>query len=147
MTGQERRVVVVICFLFLLGSAAHWYRKSGSVGGDAGGALPAARIGAAAARYTAVRAGLADRNDGPTVDPASPVDVNRCRAAELVALPGIGAVKADAIIDWRRTHGPFRAVDDLDSVPGIGPATVERIRLRVTVGEAGRTAPRDGGEE
>jgi competence protein ComEA len=51
---------------------------------------------------------------------------------QLDALPGVGPVTAQRILDHRATHGPFRSADDLDAVPGIGPARVEQLRDLVT---------------
>jgi len=51
---------------------------------------------------------------------------------ELDALPGIGPVTAQKILDWRQEHGPFRSVDDLDAIPGVGPARIEQLRDLVT---------------
>jgi competence protein ComEA len=51
---------------------------------------------------------------------------------QLDALPGIGPVTAQKILDHRHRHGPFRSVDDLDAVAGIGPARVEQLRELVT---------------
>ena len=51
---------------------------------------------------------------------------------ELEALPGIGPVTAQKIVDYRTEHGPFQSVDDLDAVPGIGPTRVEQLRELVT---------------
>jgi competence protein ComEA len=51
---------------------------------------------------------------------------------QLDALPGIGPVTAQKILDWRQTHGPLRSADDLDAIPGIGPARVEQLRDLVT---------------
>ena len=51
---------------------------------------------------------------------------------QLDALPGVGPVTAQKIIDYRTEHGPFRSVDDLDQVPGIGPTRVENLRDLVT---------------
>ena len=47
-------------------------------------------------------------------------------------IAGIGPVTAQKIVAWRDAHGPFRSVDDLDAVPGIGPARVEQLRELVT---------------
>jgi competence protein ComEA len=62
-----------------------------------------------------------------------PVDLNRASAADLEALPGIGPALAQAIIDHRQQHGPFRSVDDLADVRGIGPAKMEQLRPLVKV--------------
>lgn len=57
-----------------------------------------------------------------------PLDLNTADLAALQTLPGIGAVKAQAIIDWRDQNGLFTSVDDLLSMTGIGPVTVEALR-------------------
>ena len=65
--------------------------------------------------------------------PASPVDLNRATLAELDTLPGVGPATATAIIAWRDENGRFRRVDDLLEVPGIGPTRLERLRPLVRV--------------
>jgi len=62
-----------------------------------------------------------------------PMDINLADSGALRVLPGIGEVKAQSIVDWREAHGPFTTVEGLDDVPGIGAATVERIRPFVHV--------------
>lgn len=57
-----------------------------------------------------------------------PVDLNTAGLLALQTLPGIGEVKAQAIIDWRDQNGLFTSADDLLAVTGIGPVTVEAIR-------------------
>ncbi len=71
---------------------------------------------------------------GATAGPAAPAKVSLASATleQLDALPGIGPVTAQKIIDWRSAHGPLRSVDDLDAVPGIGPARIEQLRDLVT---------------
>ena len=51
---------------------------------------------------------------------------------QLDSLPGVGPVTAQRIIDYRTEHGPFASVDDLDAVPGIGPARLDQLRELVT---------------
>lgn len=72
----------------------------------------------------------------PTAGPpgAAVVDLNRASVKELEALPGIGPTRATAIVRWRGEHGSFETVEDLLEVPGIGPATLERLRALVGVG-------------
>jgi competence protein ComEA len=60
--------------------------------------------------------------------PAGKVSLSSATAEQLDALPGIGPVTAQKILDFRTQHGGFRSVDDLDAVPGIGPARVEQLR-------------------
>lgn len=48
------------------------------------------------------------------------VDINTAGLEELMALPGIGEKRAQAILDYREEHGPFEYVEDLIQVPGIG---------------------------
>lgn len=62
-----------------------------------------------------------------------PVDLNEADAAELESLPGIGPVTAAAIISHRQREGPFRSVESLQEVSGIGPVKLSRIEDLVTV--------------
>ncbi|GAB4400832.1 MAG: hypothetical protein Kow00123_09360 [Anaerolineales bacterium] len=64
---------------------------------------------------------------------AGPLNLNTATAAELEQLPGIGPALAARIVQYRQEHGPFRTVDALLLVSGIGPSTLERIRNLVTV--------------
>lgn len=62
------------------------------------------------------------------------INLNTATVSELVALPGIGDVTAQRIVDFRDEHGPFRAVDDLALVQGISARTIEQLRDLVTIG-------------
>jgi competence protein ComEA len=64
---------------------------------------------------------------------SGPVNLNTATAAQLDALPGIGPVLAQRIIDYRTQQGRFTSVDQLDDVPGIGPALYGRLSGSVTV--------------
>lgn len=61
------------------------------------------------------------------------VDLNTATAAELDALPGIGPVLAERIVAWRAQNGPFRSVDQLREVAGIGEAKFATLRPEVRV--------------
>ena len=61
------------------------------------------------------------------------LDLNTADMAALEALPGIGPATARRIVEYRETHGPFRSVDQLDDVSGIGAATIDALRDLVTV--------------
>jgi competence protein ComEA len=60
---------------------------------------------------------------------AGPVDINSANAAELSAnINGVGQKKAVAIVEYRKKHGPFKTVDDLAKVQGIGPGILNKNR-------------------
>jgi competence protein ComEA len=81
----------------------------------------------------AVVAGGGGAGSGPGGSAAGPVDLNTATAEQLDALPGIGPATARAIVTHRQANGPFRSVEDLLDVKGIGPAKLEQFRSLVTV--------------
>jgi competence protein ComEA len=66
---------------------------------------------------------------------ASPqkIDINRAEAWLLQALPGIGETRAQAIVDHRHQNGPFRSINELTKISGIGAATYDAIKELITV--------------
>ena len=65
----------------------------------------------------------------------APVDVNTATAEQLAeALVGVGESKAEAIVAYREENGPFRHIDELINVRGIGMATVDNNRERIRLG-------------
>jgi competence protein ComEA len=66
------------------------------------------------------------------------VNVNSATSAELEALSEIGPVKAKAIVEYRKKHGAFKSVDELTKVPGIGAATLKKIKGEVSVSDAAK---------
>jgi competence protein ComEA len=63
------------------------------------------------------------------------IDINRADAWLLQALPNIGEVRAQAIIDYRHQVGYFRNIEELAKVPGISNSTLEKIKAFITIGE------------
>lgn len=72
--------------------------------------------------------GLVAYDDPPVLPAPFAVDVNAADDVELAQLPGLGPAMARRVVDHRRDHGPFTAIESLLDVPGIGAATLERMR-------------------
>ena len=77
---------------------------------------------------------------GPAAPPRASIDLNRAGVRELDGLPGVGPVIAGRIVLQRRRFGPFRGVDELLAVRGVGPRLLERIRPWATIGPQSGTA-------
>jgi len=63
------------------------------------------------------------------------IDINRAEAWLLEALPGIGPSRAQAIVDYRNENGPFKRIEDLLQVEGIGEGTFNKIKDYITVSD------------
>ena len=93
--------------------------------GGNGASSPSGGVGAG----PAAGSGAAGSGGAPTAE--DPVDLNTATLADLDRLPGVGPATAAAIVAYRDAHGPFRTVDDLGEVRGIGPARLEALRALV----------------
>ncbi len=69
----------------------------------------------------------------PALSWANPIDINIADAALLATVSGLGPSKAQAIVDYRNSHGPFSSVEALSEVKGIGAKTLDKLRESVTV--------------
>ena len=64
------------------------------------------------------------------------LNLNTATKEELIALPGIGPAKAQAILDYRNAHGGFKSVEELKDVKGIGAKRFEKLKTELTVAGA-----------
>jgi competence protein ComEA len=135
--------------LYTLASDARVVDAIAAAGGFAGDADPAsvnlARTLSDGEQIVVTKAGEAPQPAGPAgatggggaaTAPGSagaPVNLNTATAAELESLPRIGPALAERIIAWRTENGPFRLVDELLSVPGIGDAILAGLEGLVTL--------------
>jgi competence protein ComEA len=89
----------------------------------------------AAAALAAPQAFAAQRPAAPAAS-AEKININTASADELVGLPGIGPAYAQRIVEYREKNGPFKRLEDLLNVRGIGEKTFARIRDRLTLGKS-----------
>lgn len=75
---------------------------------------------------------------GLTFNAMAAVDLNTATAVELESVKGIGPAKAQAIIDYRKANGSFKAVDDLTNVKGFGKKSVDNLRNDLSVGKVAK---------
>jgi competence ComEA-like helix-hairpin-helix protein len=72
---------------------------------------------------------------GKKKPPATPVNLNTATSEELQQVPGIEPVTAEKILQMRKSYGPFKCVDDLLAIRGLGPKRLEKMRKYLTVGK------------
>ena len=73
--------------------------------------------------------------------PERPVNLNTANSEELQLVPGIGPATADKIVKMRKSYGPFKSVDDLLAIRGLGPKRLEKMRKFLTVGKPAAPKP------
>ncbi|SDW50158.1 competence protein ComEA [Arthrobacter sp. yr096] len=78
-------------------------------------------------------AGSASGSTGNSTGGGAKININTASLEELGTLPRVGPVTAQRIVDWRKEHGQFASVDELDAVDGIGPKLMESLKDLVTV--------------
>jgi len=114
MNGKERFAGAVLIITLAIGIAAGLFDQKGTDG-------PVSGQGESCSPDSCAGPSPAYRR----------LDINAATEDQLVILPGIGPKKARAIVDWRDRNGPFKNLDELTSVHGIGPKTLEGLRQYV----------------
>src|SRR5258708_12720926 len=73
--------------------------------------------------------------------PAQPVNINTANSEQLQAVPGIGPATAEKILQMRKSYGAFKSMDDLLAIRGLGPKRLEKMRKYLTVGKTPKAPP------
>ena len=70
-------------------------------------------------------------------DATSPqrININRAESWLLQALPGIGEIRAQAVVDYRTKNGPFKNTEEIMLVPGFSPSTFEKVKELITISD------------
>jgi competence protein ComEA len=79
-------------------------------------------------RGSAAAAAPAAAGGGDAAAPSAPIQLSTATLEQLDSLPGVGPATAQKILDYRTKHGAFSSVDELDAVSGIGPKRLEQLR-------------------
>ena len=140
MSSTERRALVLLLALALVGQAVRWLvLRPGEPPGQVEllAALPPGSPAAHRDSIAALARPLGARER---------IDADRASAAELARLPKIGPALAKAIVAFRQAHGPFGGLEGLDRVPGIGPGLLAAVEPHVEFGLAGEAVSRSGGQ-
>jgi comEA protein len=129
MTKEESRAIAFVGVLLCLATVARLVNRPKPI------AITAAPVDVAA--FRAAGKALAQQPAPPhsksLYSKSGPIDINHATEAELETLPGIGPAVAARIIAYRDSVRRFEKVEDLDSVKGIGPAILEKVRPLVVV--------------
>ena len=103
LTSQERKVLLFLLFLFSLGLALSFLKKSSGTS-------------CCLLNFISERRGI------------QTLDLNQATREELIALPGIGEKTADVILGYRASHGRFTTLDELKNIKGITDAKLSRLK-------------------
>jgi competence protein ComEA len=76
------------------------------------------------------------RSAAAVSDASAPININTASAAELDGLPGIGAKTAARIVEYRQKNGPFKKIEELMNVRGVGEKNFLKLKDRITVAAA-----------
>src|SRR6478672_8254662 len=74
--------------------------------------------------------------------PLKPININTATSDELQQVPGIGPATADKILQMRKSYGAFKSVDDLLAIRGLVPKRLEKMRKYLVAGKSPSTIPK-----
>ena len=144
LAPQERLALGVVALLLALGTVVQSFRPGSSPATWDGSPAQAIAQTDLEVRTEAEIAREVRRNtplaDGERLDP------NTASADELERLPQVGPALAERIVAWRTEHRSFRTLADLDSVAGVGPATLERLAPHLLLSAAPKRSGVTGGK-
>jgi len=127
-TTKERKVILFLSVLFLLGNGIRLYRRIAAPDDDTILDLGSLEPADSAEGAKLLQSSIELKRQHEIVEEVSfPIDINRADRHQLEALPGIGTVLAGRIMTYRDSHGPFRSLEELTDVKGIGTNRLKEL--------------------
>lgn len=128
LTKTERKVFLFLGVLLLLGTGIRYYEQIYPN-------IPLFDYRQSDSTFIALSAAFAEMEDSEEVEAESSglVNINTASKERLTDLAGIGPVLADRIIEFRKTHGLFQSIEDIQKVKGISKKKFEQIRNSITM--------------
>lgn len=143
LTNRERRALMTVALVIVLSAVVQWIRPHEAktkqydytlqdslfkaLSADTAQAILSEKHPQKLERPEKVRRVKSRKSMGKALIHKS-INPNTATAAELQRLPHIGPKTAEAIVQYRQEHGPFKSIEELDNVKRIGPKTIKRIR-------------------
>lgn len=134
--NSHERVLVAIALILFAGvifynflTLSRVWESGGEVASSYEDATEKKELGTTVEKTTTVTEGTVMESSENT----RMMNINTASITELTTLPGVGEVKARAIVDYRENHGPFKSVEELMMVSGIGEKTYEKLREKICV--------------
>ena len=122
-TKKEKNIILIIALILLVGALWFLFRV----------VIKKQRPIRASDVKTETSFNREDEQRSESKLPAEPVNINTAGLMEIEALPNIGMSKAKDILEYRDKNGPFRSLDDLTKIKGIGEKTLEKIKPFITL--------------
>jgi competence protein ComEA len=121
-TKNEQKILLFLAVLFLAGTAIKVYKAY---------VAPPEQQRFEYAESDSVFAARSTTPAHPGSLTQQRVNINTAAAAELDALPGVGPAMARQIVEYRTVHGPFKTLDDMRNIKGLGPKKLEKLQPMV----------------
>ncbi len=128
LTKTERKVILFLGVLLLLGTGIRYYKQLYPN-------IPLFDYRQSDSTFIALSTAFAEMEDSEEVEAESSglVNINTASKERLTDLTGIGPVLADRIIEFRKIHGLFQSIEDIQKVKGISKKKFEQIRNSITI--------------
>jgi len=122
-TKKEKNIILVVALILLLGAVGFVVRK----------VIKKQRVLRSSDVNMKDAFQREDENREESTIPSEPVNINTAGLMEIEALPFLGLERSKDIIEYRDKNGPFKSLDELTNISGIGPKTLDKLKPLITL--------------